>query len=162
MTHTPTHRSNLPGPGAEIDGRYRVVDRIGEGSYGWVFAVEHLLLGQTFAMKILHPRIASEPSWIARFREEAKSTALIGHENIVFVTDFGKCPDWGSYFIMEYLEGRTLEEVLSDGEPLGVQRSVQIAMQAAGALSAAHDQGIVHRDLKPGNIMLVERADGSE
>ncbi len=152
---------NLPSAGAEIDGRYRVIEQIGEGSYGWVFSVEHVLLGQTFAVKLLHPRVAADPSWVVRFREEAKSTSLISHENIVFVTDFGKCDDYGYYFVMEYLEGRTLDEVLV-GEPLGLQRSLHIALQAAGALSAAHDLGIVHRDFKPGNMMLLERANGSE
>jgi serine/threonine protein kinase len=162
VNETQNYPADLPKRGAEIDGRYRVIEQIGEGSYGWVFSVEHQLLGQTFAMKILHPRIASDPSWVARFREEAKSTSLIGHENIVFVTDFGKCPSYGYYFVMERLEGTTLEEELRDHKPLESARSIRITLQAAGALSAAHDLGIVHRDLKPGNLMLVGRRDGGE
>ncbi|QDG51824.1 hypothetical protein FIV42_14055 [Persicimonas caeni] len=162
MSKTQTYSFNLPTRGAEIDGRYRVVEQIGEGSYGWVFAVEHQFLGQTFAMKILHPRVASDPSWVVRFREEAKSTSLIGHENIVFVTDFGKCRNYGYFFVMEHLEGASLDAVIAEEAPLGMQRSLRITLQAASALSSAHDLGIVHRDLKPGNIMLVERSDGSE
>jgi serine/threonine protein kinase/tetratricopeptide (TPR) repeat protein len=162
VNETTQHPFDLPARGAEIDGRYKVVDPIGAGSYGWVFAVEHTLLGQTFAMKLLHPRVATDPSWIVRFREEAKSTGLIGHENIVFVTDFGQCATYGYYFVMEHLEGPTLDEALGQKEPMGLARSLRIILQVGSALSAAHDLGIVHRDLKPGNLMLVQRSDGSE
>ena len=147
---------HLPTPGSVVDGRYQVIEAIGEGGFGWVFRVRHILLGQSFAMKILHPRIAADPDWRVRFREEARATSLIGHENIVFVTDFGMCDRYGYYFVMEHLEGRALSDRLRDG-PLDLQQAMRFAIAASSALSAVHDVGIVHCDLKPDNVMMIER-----
>lgn len=145
--------------GSQVDGRYDVIEMLGEGGFGWVFEVKHKLLGQRFAMKILHPNIARDRDWISRFREEAKATSLIGHESIVFVTDFGACPEYGYYFVMEYLDGQTLGDYLSDQKDRQADLRLvrQFAMTAAAALGAVHELDIVHCDLKPGNIMLVKR-----
>lgn len=151
----------LPNPGDVVDNRYVVLTEIGEGGFGWVFKVQHKLLGQHFAMKILHPEISSDPDWRARFREEARSTSLIGHESIVFVTDFGECPTHGYYFIMEYLDGKPLASLLTH-EPLDLQLTMRFAMAAASALGAVHELGIVHCDLKPENVMLIERPGRNE
>ncbi|MEZ4458286.1 MAG: protein kinase [bacterium] len=151
----------LPTPGSVVDNRYQVIEGIGEGGFGWVFRVRHILLGQSFAMKILHPRIAADPDWRVRFREEARATSLIGHENIVFVTDFGMCERYGYYFVMEHLEGRSLSDRLREGQ-LDLQQALRFAIAASSALSAVHDVGIVHCDLKPDNVMLIERPGRNE
>lgn len=154
----PEHKA-LPMRGSVVDGRYEVVELVGQGGFGWVFEVRHRLLGQRFAMKILNPTIARDRDWIARFREEAKATSLIGHESIVFVTDFGACPRYGYYFVMEFLEGQTLGDYLLERPryqaDLGLVR--QFAMTAASALGAVHELDIVHCDLKPTNVMMVQR-----
>ncbi len=147
----------LPMRGAVVDGRYNVIESIGDGGFGWVFKVEHKLLGRVFAMKILHPRIADDPSWIKRFAEEAKATSLIGHENIVFVTDFGQCQQYGYYFTMEYLDGVTLSDLIAHYEYMALEDTMKFAIAAGSALSAVHDLGIVHCDLKPGNVMVLDR-----
>ncbi len=151
-------------PDSIIDGKYRLLRPLGEGSFGAVYLVEHIFLGQRFSMKVLRESIASSMEWVARFREEARATSLIGHEGIVFVTDFGHARDVGYYFVMEYLDGVTLQRVLKQqrGEPLEVERVTRLALHLSSALAAVHDIGIIHCDLKPSNIMLTQRGDGSE
>ena len=146
----------LPGPGDLINGRYVIERKIGQGQFGWVFAVKHALLGQRFAMKIMHPRIADDDAWVRRFREEARLTSLLGHENIVFVTDFDRSAKFGYYFVMEHLVGAPLSEIIA-AHPDGLDpaRAFSIALKTAHALSAVHELGIAHRDLKPSNVMLV-------
>ncbi len=151
----------LPRSGSVVDGRYLVMAEIGEGGFGWVFKVQHVLLGQNFAMKILHPRISNDPEWRIRFREEARATSLIGNENIVFVTDFGECPKYGYYFVMEHLVGSSLADHLQAG-PVDLQKTLRFAMAAASAFGAVHELGIVHCDLKPGNVMMVDRPNRNE
>ncbi|QED27608.1 protein kinase [Microvenator marinus] len=150
-------QAGLPEKGSVVDGRYRVKRRIGEGGFGWVFEVEHTMLGQSFAMKILHTRLAQDQDWHVRFRQEARATSLIGHENIVFVTDFGACPTYGYYFVMEYLDGQSLADFLERHRQLDLQSVVRFSLAASSALSAVHDLGIVHSDLKPANVMRIER-----
>lgn len=148
---------SLPDVGAMVDGRYQVKRCIGEGGFGWVFEVEHTMLGQSFAMKILHTRFAQDKNWHVRFRQEARATSLIGHENIVFVTDFGCCSNFGFYFVMEYLDGQVLSEFIATRGRLDLETVLRFALAASSALSAVHDLGIVHSDLKPSNVMLLER-----
>ncbi|MEM1347474.1 MAG: serine/threonine-protein kinase [Myxococcota bacterium] len=143
-------------PETVIDGRYEVVAQLGSGSFGSVFIVEHVFLGQRFAMKILKPSVARDPEWVSSFNEEARATSLIGHEHIVFVTDFGQF-EGSYYFVMEYLDGITLGDAIALGAPFEVDRAVSLAMQMSSALSEVHALGIVHCDLKPANVMLVER-----
>lgn len=146
-----------PPDGALVGERYRVVRELGKGGFGTVFEVEHDLLGHRFAMKLLNPRIASDPAWIARFREEARATSLIGHENIVFVTDFGEDETWGYYFVMEYLEGSPLDAVLQREGAQKPERMLRFVHAAASAFGAVHELGIIHCDLKPSNVFMVER-----
>lgn len=155
LRHAVQHR-NLPEPG-ELVGRYRVVRSLGEGGFGTVFEVHHDLLGHRFAMKLLNPRIASDPDWVTRFREEARTTSLIGHENIVYVTDFGEDPTWGSYFVMEYLDGEPLDATIAREGQLNAERVLRFAHAAASAFSAVHEVGVVHCDLKPSNVFTIPR-----
>jgi eukaryotic-like serine/threonine-protein kinase len=138
-------------------GSYRILDKLGEGGMGIVYLGEHELLGRRAAIKVLHPELVRSEDAAARFFMEARAVNAIRHENIVDVVDFGRTPAGDSFFVMEWLEGQTLAERLREGR-LDPALAVDIAVQAAAALSAAHAQGIVHRDLKPDNLFLTSRA----
>jgi serine/threonine-protein kinase len=144
--------------GAVIDGRYQVVELLGEGGTGRVYQVRHAALSRLFAMKILRRDLARDEELAARFIQEAKATASIRHPNVVEITDFGRMADGVPYLVMELLEGRTLGQIIESEGPLPASRAVPILRQVAGALAAAHESGIVHRDLKPDNVFLVGAA----
>jgi serine/threonine protein kinase len=143
--------------GRVIDNRYRVLRKIGEGGMGTVYAAEHVEIGKVVAIKILHPHYSTEQELVERFRREARAASRIGHPNIIDVMDSGTTDDGCAYFIMEYLEGIDLADVLSHERRLDPTRSCQIAIQICRALAAAHAAGVIHRDLKPENIFLVAR-----
>jgi serine/threonine protein kinase len=143
--------------GAEVDGRYRVIELIGEGGMGKVYLAEHVEIGKRVALKVLHPSYSRMPDLVERFRREARAASKIGHPNIVDVTDSGTTHDGSVYFVMEYLEGVELGSIIEREGALEVSRALKIASQICRALSAAHAQGIVHRDLKPENVFLVTR-----
>lgn len=143
----------VPEVGSTIHDRYLVKTKLGGGAFGNVFKVQHRMLGQTFALKTLGGQLGRDPEMIAHFIEEAKATSLIGHENIVFVTDFGICPEFGHYLVMEYLDGVSLESLLEDRGQMSLGETVEFVRAIGNALSAVHELGIVHRDLKPANLM---------
>ena len=143
--------------GRIIDHRYRVIERIGEGGMGKVYLGEHAEIGKEVAMNILHPAYSNEQDLVERFRREARAASRIGHPNIIDVTDYGSTEEGCAYFVMEYLDGIDLADVLSHERRLEGTRACQIAVQICRALAAAHAAGVVHRDLKPENIFLVSR-----
>ncbi|HEU4728366.1 MAG TPA: protein kinase [Kofleriaceae bacterium] len=143
--------------GAEIDGRYRVLELIGEGGMGKVYLAEHDEIGKRVALKVLHPSYSRMPDLVERFRREARAASKIGHPNIVDVTDSGTTADGSVYFVMEYLEGVELGSVIEREGALDVARALKITGQICRALAAAHREGIIHRDLKPENIFLITR-----
>jgi serine/threonine-protein kinase len=145
-----------PYEGNVIQGRYRVIERLGEGGMGVVYVAEHVEIEKRVAVKVLRDDFSKRPEVVQRFRQEARSASKIGHPNIVDVTDFGQLEDGGVFFVMECLEGQGLNEI-ARGQPLVMTRAVPIIDQIARALQAAHDKGIVHRDLKPENVFLIER-----
>ncbi|MHB1845593.1 MAG: serine/threonine-protein kinase, partial [Deltaproteobacteria bacterium] len=146
--------------GRTID-RYQVLERIGEGGMGAVYAVEHVMLRKRMAMKVLRPELGVHDELLGRFHQEAIAASRIGQENIVSVTDFGRTEDGVAYLVMEELRGVSLSQAIRSGSGLPPARAVAIAAQIARALEAAHAAGIVHRDLKPDNVMLLPR-DGGE
>ncbi|MBA3500832.1 MAG: serine/threonine protein kinase, partial [Deltaproteobacteria bacterium] len=143
--------------GIEVDGRYRVIELIGEGGMGKVYLAEHVEIGKRVALKVLHPSYSRMPDLVERFRREARAASKIGHPNIVDVTDSGTTGDGSVYFVMEYLEGVELGSIIEREGALDVSRALKIASQICRALAAAHAQGIVHRDLKPENVFLITR-----
>src|SRR5690606_30761793 len=124
---------------------------------GTVYSGEHVYIGKKVAVKVLHPRFARYEDAVKRFLREARAASSINHPNIVDVTDFGPMPDGGVYFVMEYLEGTSLEDLIEKKGALPLHRGLNVANQLALALAAAHDKGIIHRDLKPDNIMLIRK-----
>ncbi|MFH0962869.1 MAG: serine/threonine-protein kinase [Planctomycetota bacterium] len=134
-------------------GAYEILGRIGQGGMGAVYRARHTNLGVEVAVKVLSPRFATDPGFIARFKREAKAAAALSHPNIVRVSDAGE--DRGlHYIVMEFVDGTTLAEVLSREGRLPVVRALEIVRQIADALVHAEERKIVHRDITPGNIML--------
>jgi len=143
--------------GATVDGRYHIMELIGEGGMGKVYLAEHVEIGKRVALKVLHPSYSRMPDLVERFRREARAASKIGHPNIVDVTDSGTTNDGSVYFVMEFLEGVELGSVIEREGSMDVARALRISSQICRALAAAHAQGIVHRDLKPENVFLITR-----
>jgi serine/threonine-protein kinase len=138
-------------------GNYRITAKLGEGGMGVVFLAEHPVIGRRAALKAIHPEFASNTEVVGRFVNEARSISQIGHDHIVEVTDFGRGPQGDFYFIMEYLQGEPLADVIAREAPLAPERALSIAAQVADALGASHARGVIHRDLKPENVFLTTR-----
>jgi eukaryotic-like serine/threonine-protein kinase len=136
-----------------VGDRYQVEARIGAGGMAEVYRGTDPVLGRTVAIKVLLPQFARDASFVARFRREAMAAARLNHPNIVGVFDTGADGDT-QYIVMEFIEGRTLADVLASGRRPSTTQSIELAQRIAGALSAAHEQGIVHRDIKPANVMV--------
>jgi serine/threonine protein kinase len=136
-------------------GSYKVVRALGTGGMGAVYLAEHSVIGSKVAVKFLHAHLASSPDLVQRFYAEARSVNLIGHANIISIFDMNVLPPNRYYLVMEFLEGKALDEVLQT--PMPTAQAVNVLVQACDGLDAAHKHHIVHRDLKPENIMLVKR-----
>lgn len=143
--------------GAVLAGKYVVERRIGEGGMGLVYEGVHRDIDKRIAIKVLRDELSRRPEVVARFRQEAKSASRIGHENIVDIFDFGETTRGASYFVMEFLEGEDLANVLGREVTVDEERACRIVLQCCRALSATHAKGIVHRDIKPENIFLTKR-----
>lgn len=142
--------------GTLIDGRYRTVERVGSGGMADVYLAEDTQLGRRVAVKLLHRRFAEDREFVERFRREASSAAGLSHPNIVGVFDRGEW-DGTSYIAMEYLDGRTLKQLLIDPTqpaPLDPVRAIDLTVQILRAARFAHKRGVIHRDLKPHNVMV--------
>jgi beta-lactam-binding protein with PASTA domain/predicted Ser/Thr protein kinase len=143
-----------PGP-TVFNGRYELHRRLGRGGMAEVFLARDQLLDRPVAVKVLFPEFATDPSFVERFRREATAAANLSHPNIVGVYDWGEAE--GTYFIvMEYVDGRTLSEILRDEGPLHPDRVADVGADVAAALGFAHRNGVVHRDVKPGNVLVTQ------
>jgi len=145
-------------------GNYKITAEIGHGGMGIVYLAEHPALGRKAAVKVLHARLAAEPTVVSRFFHEARASNAIRHPNIVEAYDYGTLPDGATYIVMEFLEGESLAARLNQAARLPVRLALDFTNQAAGALAAAHAKGIIHRDLKPDNLFVTPdpRAPSSE
>jgi beta-lactam-binding protein with PASTA domain len=136
-----------------IDGRYRVLNRLGSGGMADVYCAEDQQLGRRVAVKMLHRRFAEDHQFVERFRREASSAAGLQHPNIVGIFDRG---EWdGTYYIaMEFVEGRTLKDIIREKGPAPPEAAVDITLQVLRAARFAHKRGVVHRDIKPHNVLI--------
>ena len=140
-------------PDQVVSGRYRVLRKLGGGGMADVYLCEDLTLGRRVALKVLLQRFLSDPTFVERFRREAKAAAGLNHPNLVSIYDWGEV-DSTYYIVMEYVEGETLKEFIRRRGRLGGNDAVHIALQLLAAIDFAHRAGIVHRDIKPQNVML--------
>jgi eukaryotic-like serine/threonine-protein kinase len=136
-----------------IDGRYRVLRRIGSGGMADVYCAEDSHLGRHVAIKVLHRRFAQDQEFVERFRREAKSAAGLNHPNVVGVFDRGEHE--GTYYIaMELLDGQTLKGIVGSEAPLTQERVIDLGLQILQAAGFAHSHGVIHRDFKPHNVIV--------
>jgi beta-lactam-binding protein with PASTA domain len=136
-----------------LNDRYELQQRIGRGGMADVFLARDLLLDRPVAIKVLFPEFAVDPNFVERFRREAQAAANLNHPNIVGVYDWGKYAN--TYFMaMEYVQGRTLADILKANGHVTSQQAAEIASEVAAALGFAHRNNVVHRDIKPANILI--------
>ena len=162
-TETPTEQ-RVDGQGDELIGvtlneRYLVTAKIGQGGMGAVYEAKHTVIGKRVAIKVLLDKHADKEQIVARLKQEARLASSIGHDNIVDITDFGITDSGRTFVVMEYLEGESLGACIAENGRLDEDRTIDICLQIASALSAAHKKDSVHRDIKPENIFLVRRED---
>jgi serine/threonine-protein kinase len=142
-------------PETVVDQRYQILSRIGSGGMADVYCAQDLQLGRKVALKLLYRRFAEDEEFVERFRREASAAAGLQHANVVGVYDRG---EWdGTYYIaMEYLEGRSLKQLIIDTGPLAPLVAIEIAEQILKAARFAHRRGVIHRDIKPHNVIIDE------
>jgi beta-lactam-binding protein with PASTA domain/predicted Ser/Thr protein kinase len=142
-------------PETIIDGRYRVISRLGSGGMADVYLAQDQLLGREVAVKVLHHHFAEDHEFVERFRREASSAAALSHPNIVGIFDRG---EWnGTYYIaMEYVAGHSLKTIVREQGPLDPATAIDIVIQILRAARSAHRRGVIHRDLKPHNVIIDE------
>ncbi len=138
-------------------GQYRLIRKIGAGNMGEVHLAEHLLLRQPCAIKLIRPDRAADAGTLARFEREVRATSRLNHWNTVRIYDYGYADDGTFYYVMEYLAGWTLEDLVRQHGPLPPGRAIHLLRQVCAALREAHAMGLVHRDIKPANIITCSR-----
>jgi serine/threonine-protein kinase len=138
-------------------GQYRLRKRLGAGGMGEVYLAEHQLLKRPCALKLIRPGDAADPRALERFEREVRLTATLSHPNTVEIYDYGRAEDGTYYYVMEYLPGLSLAELVERHGPLPPGRVVYLLRQVCGALREAHAAGLIHRDIKPSNIIAATR-----
>ncbi len=144
----------------DVVGEYVVEGQLGKGGFGTVYAAVHPLIGKRAAIKVLARKYSSDEAMVSRFVAEARAVNQIRHQNIIDIFAFGQLVDGRHYYVMELLEGESLEQYLRRNGPLTLAEALPILAAIAKALDAAHAKGIAHRDLKPENIFLAMDGEG--
>ena len=137
-------------------GQYQLKQRLGSGGMGEVYLAEHVLLRRPCAVKLIRPD-RTDPHRLVRFEREVQATATLTHPNTVQIFDYGHAEDGTFYYVMEYLPGLNLEDLVRRHGPLPPERAVHLLRQVCGALHEAHAAGLIHRDIKPSNVIICER-----
>jgi serine/threonine-protein kinase len=137
--------------------QYRLVRKLGSGGMGEVYLAEHSLLKRPCALKLIRPEGAGDAVNLGRFEREVRTTARLSHPNIIEIFDYGRTEEGTFYYVMEYLPGLTLDDLVSRHGPLPAGRVIYLLRQACEALSEAHAAGLVHRDIKPANLFAARR-----
>jgi serine/threonine-protein kinase len=164
LTHTQLARLNMAldedsmyRPAQQIPG-FQILSKLGQGAMAVVFKAKQLSLDRTVAIKVLPKRLSENPEFVERFYREGRAAARLNHANIVQAFDVGESGGY-HYFVMEYIDGQTIYDLLSDGRPVSESEALRVILQSAKALEHAHAQGLIHRDVKPKNLMLTKGGD---
>ncbi|MEX2138738.1 MAG: serine/threonine-protein kinase [Pirellulales bacterium] len=138
-------------------GQYRLTHLIGSGGMGEVYLAEHQMMKRPVAIKVIRPNRANDPSALARFEREVRATSRLSHWNTIEIFDYGRTADGTFYYVMEYLPGLSIAELVERHGPLAPERAVYLLQQTCDALGEAHALGLIHRDIKPGNLFAAQR-----
>jgi serine/threonine protein kinase len=142
--------------GTVIDGRYEIIECVGEGGMGVVYKARQKSIDRLVAIKMLSSTLAKDKSWVQRFYNEAKACSRLHHPNTIRMFDFGQTSDGQLFMAMEFLDGDSLREVIAKSAPMDPMRVLKIMVQCCASLSEAHNLGIIHRDMKADNIFLID------
>ncbi len=140
-------------------GQYQIRDKIGVGGMGEVYLAEHQLLKRPCALKLIRGEAGADPVALARFEREVQSAARLSHPNTIEIYDYGHTEDGTFYYVMEYLSGITLQDLVKQYGPLPIGRTIYLFRQVCAGLAEAHSLGLVHRDLKPANVFVAVRGE---
>jgi serine/threonine-protein kinase len=149
-------------PGAVIRGKYRILDKIGQGGMGAVYKALHVTFDELRAIKVISPELINDQLFVRRFKHEAVITRKLQHPNAVRVDDIDEAEDGRPFIVMEFIEGESLRKLIQEQGAMPVPRVCSIIKQTAAALDAAHRLGMVHRDIKPDNIVLIQTPEGEQ
>lgn len=139
---------------AQHFGQYRLMEPLGKGGMGEVYKAEHQLLKRPCAIKLIRPEHAGDPQMLARFEREVRTTARLTHWNTIDIYDYGRTDDGTFYYVMEFLPGKSLKDVIADSRKMSPARTVHLLVQICDALSEAHAKSFIHRDINPNNIFV--------
>ena len=142
----------LPLP--ELEGKYEILQKIKEGGMGAIYKVRHLLLDEIRVIKVIKPQVEDVEGLKERFFNEARAATRLRHPNIALLHDFSLTDDGTGYMVMEYIEGRTLQEIIRKEGPPPLELTLEIALQSLEAIEYLHQHKVVHRDISPDNLML--------
>ncbi|MGO9708052.1 MAG: serine/threonine protein kinase, partial [Polyangiaceae bacterium] len=140
-----------------LDGQFQILQKVGSGGMGAVYKALQPSMNRMVGIKILHPKLANRKDLVSRFRREARAMSHLTHPNTVKVFLYGELDDGSLYIIMEFLEGKNLNQTVRAEGAFPYQRALPVLIQACGALDEAHKMGIIHRDLKPENVFLCQQ-----